>query len=145
MRKIIILLISCLLLSGCTSDIATTVVCSVEEWYMFVELEINYDKNDHPISLEYKMGANYEEFGEDLLETGYEAALSEVSSYNSYNGISYDVALDNLILTGIFTIDLTVVSEEDLNLIGITLEDVNLTPDDFIHLYELKEATCTKK
>lgn len=145
MRKIIVLAIGCLLLTGCSSSVATTINCSIEEWYMMVGIETQYDKNDNVINLKYSVGADYESFGEELLDTGYESAMAEVDTYNSYKGVSYEVVLDGLVLTGTFNIDLTTVSEEDLALVGFTLDELNLTPDEFVADMELQGATCVKK
>lgn len=145
MKKVIIFIFTCILLTGCSSaDNSSKVFCSIEDWYMDSDVEIHYNENDESEYIYVSMSIDYSLFGEDYFEIGYEAALEVQENNNIYDGINYEVFTEDFIITIAFTIDLTIAIEEDLNNLGISLESFGLPSDDFISEQEEAGAICVR-
>lgn len=145
MKKLLVLVIGSILLTGCSSDNSSIVNCIIEDWYMKSEVEIEYNSKDETELIAISMSIDYSMFGEEYFEEGYESALEMADSYNIYDGIIYEASADDLVVTMVFNIDLTKASEEDINNIGISLDSFALASNDFILEQEAEGAVCTRK
>lgn len=157
MKKVFLLSMICLLVSGCSSEEvnndtnldlskepSNSVICYTDDSYVYSKSVVEYNDDNVAISETYLTVVDYVEFGEDYYNIAIESYNSEVEVFGNYDGVDIQILTNDLEITVMYVIDLTVVSEEVIDYIGFDYEDYQISSDDLINKYEEYGATCVK-
>lgn len=154
MRKIILLILSCVFLTACVSsndDIVSldlenepndSVICYSDDTYIYSKSVIEYNEDQVATKETYLTIVDYSEFGESYYEIAMESYQSEIELYGIYDGVDIEVVSNDLEITVTYYIDLTLVTEDIVDYIGFDYEDYQIDSTQLINKYEEYGATC---
>lgn len=153
MKKIMLLGVGCLLLTGCFNSSEETSLVTVScETNIFgiinMETVAKYTDAEELMFLEVNSSIDFSLFGEETdLEETYQDALSEQESIESIPGVKTEVTKEDSVIKMNMLIDLnefSILDAEELEL-DIDLELIEMTKADYIAYQEEAGYTCTIK
>lgn len=145
MKKILLIVLVCVFVVGCSSNDYSIVTCVIDEDYMNSQVEVKYNLNDEVEIVKIVESLDFAVIGESYFEDYYEDAMELVASNGMYNGFSYELEIDDLVMIMTLNIDLTIAQEEDFDDADIFIEPFELSSNDFMLEQEEDGFVCSKK
>ena len=154
MKKILMALLACLLIAGCSSKEATEehASCVIEQAGLMT-MDVDFSaKNDEITEMVMKItidpslfgGVDFSELDEDAKNQVQDAMLEQLGLSSDTKGLTTSVDFtDTMIVT--VGIDLKAASKEDLNKIGLDIDNTDMSFKRLLEDSEKEGYTCTKK